>query len=215
MPDPTNPGDRAKAFRLRRSLAKGTKLEPVDQLWIDDYTERQKRPPAGAVNRGRSRSARKINLQVEEAAEAEGEGTAASAAAVAALAAREEGRRLDALTMGSTDSLKEACAVYRDICLTLKDHWELMTTSVVETMMSLRSHVIARTQAESALIEQQHQADKEDPATQLLLLLAANHFGVPVDQLGGVAGAAAAAAKKGQQQPPRRPPPPPNGARKS
>src|SRR5258708_1884711 len=129
MPDPSNAGDRAKAYRLRK-LAKRSKLMPVDALWLAEYQENQKKtdekrggPDFGA---SRARSGRRIKLDVEEHAESESIGTGAAAAAAAALAAKEEGRRLDSLTIESVNALKEACAVYRDVCLSLKERTEVL-----------------------------------------------------------------------------------------
>jgi hypothetical protein len=201
MADPKNPGDRTKAHRFRRAIKAGQKLQPVDELWLSEYEEKDSRRQHanGSPDVGASRSGRKINFQMEEQAEAVGTGTAAAAAASAALAAKEEGRRLDSLTINSVDALKEACAVYKDICLTLRDRTEILEQTHVEMLLSVRAHFLAATQAESALVQKDAEGD---PAKDLLTMLLAKHLGIPIEGLKAAASLPAT----------RRPPP--NGAKK-
>lgn len=206
--DPKNPGQRTKAHRLRSKLRDGKALDPVDQLWLAEYEEadRNRRSTVNGTtpNIGASRKARTINLAIDEQAESVGTGEAAVTAASAALAAKEEGRRLDALTMHSTDALKEACAVYRDMCLMLKDQVELMMNAVTESMVTSRTHYLARAEMEAAMVMQQQQ-QAGNPADEMLMAIAAKHFGVdPAVLRGGVA-----AAQAQQQQKPG-----PNGVAK-
>jgi hypothetical protein len=92
---------------------------------------------------------------MEEAAESEASGTgAAAAAAAAALAAKEEGRRLDSLTVESVGALKEACAVYRDVCLTLKERTEVLEATHIAMLDAVREHYLARTEAEADAIRE-------------------------------------------------------------
>lgn len=180
-PDPSNPSHRTRAFALRKAKRNGQALHETDALWLSDYEEKQKRKPGGATERGRSKAARRVRFELDEAAEAEGEGpTAAAVAAGAALAAREEGRRLDSLTMNSVDALKEACAVYKDICLTLRDRTELLEETHIEMLLSVRAHFIAATEAESALVQKDAEAKPED---QLLTMLMAKYLGVSPQQI--------------------------------
>ena len=209
-PDPRNPGDRAKAFRLRKARDANT-IGTVDRLWLDDYESVQQgngprakgsqAPPPRSKNFGRSRSARKMKFEVEEAAEAEGTGNAARDAVAHALQSREEGRRVDNLSMGAVDALREACAVYKDICLTLKERAEVLEATHIEMLHTVRTHYLHATQIEAALQRAQQEAPG-DPAIDMISLLVAKHLGVPLDQLRGPAAAAAAAAEK------KRPPPP-------
>jgi hypothetical protein len=152
MPNPSNAGDRAKAYRLRK-LAKRTKLMPVDALWLAEYEENQQQKPKD-VGASRSRSGRRIHLDVEEHAEAESVGTgAAAAAAAAALAAKEEGRRLDSLTIESVGALKEAVGVYRDMCLSMRRRMESLEEIHIEMLDAVRTQYLARTQAEINAME--------------------------------------------------------------
>jgi len=213
MPDPTRAGDRTKASRFRRQLERGEQLADVDQLWMAEYEEKAQRTRTNKpADYGRSRSGRKVNatFQMEEAAEAEGTGTAAGAAAAAALVAREEGRRLDSLTEHSVYALKEACAVYKDICLMLRERTEVLEHTHIEMLQSVRSHFIEATKLEGALTQRDAEQKPED---QLLAMLMARYLGMPAETVA----AAAAAAGKSNGAPPRPPQrrpsrPPPNGA---
>ena len=202
MPDAKNPGDRVKASRLRRAAKNGQKLQPVDQLWLSEYNDSSKRAQQAERQQsyGRSKSARRVRLEVDEAAEAEGTGNAAAAAA---LAVREEGRRIDSLTIASTDALKEACGVYKDICETLRAHWELMTTNVTATLEALRDAHLSRLDAESAAAANQGgDRDQAAAANEMVMMLIAKELGIAVPS---------EAFPPGYVQPPRGPRPPPNG----
>jgi hypothetical protein len=200
MPDPKNAGHRVKASKLRRALARGQKVDDVDRLWLDEYTQQTKRAErerASSFGRSKSKQARRLRVELDEAAESEAEGTGAAAAA-AALAVREEGRRIDNLSIGATSTLREACDVYKDICLTLKENFEILSTAVVESMMSQRQHYLAAGMLENQLMNAQNE---QDPAKELLTMLLAKHLGIPVEGLKAAVG-----------KPPRGPRPPANGA---
>jgi gluconate kinase len=201
MPDPKNGSHRVKASKLRHALARGQKVDDVDRLWLDEYTQQTKRAErerATSFGRSKSKQARRLRVELDEAAESEAEGTGAAAAA-AALAVREEGRRLDNLSIGATSTLREACDVYRDICLTLKDNFEILSNAVVESMMSQRQHYLAAGVLENQLMNAQN--EQGDPAKDLLTMLLAKHLGIPIEGLKAVA-----------NLPPPRPRPPANGA---
>lgn len=195
--DPRNPGNRTKASKLRRALEAGQTLQPIDKLWFDEYEASQKKSNGQPKNYGKSRSARKIDLHVEEAAEAEGHGDAATPAALA-LQAREEGRRLDSLTTNSTIALKEACDVYKDMCLMLKDQVELMMTAVTESMIMARTEYLARAQVEAQLIGREN-AERGNPADEMMMAIVANKLGIDLAVLRG--GIATAQQQQQQQQP--------------
>jgi hypothetical protein len=178
MPNPRSQGDRAKAYRLRKADAKG-QLGPVDKLWLAEFNEEKEkherqRRQRGTVNVGASRSKRRVRVELDEEAEAAGTGNAAAAAAGAALAAKEEGRRLDFLTTESVAALKEACKVYRSICLSLRERTEILEETHVQLLMSVREHAIKRSEAETQLLTQA----TEDPANSLLMMLASRVLGV-------------------------------------
>jgi hypothetical protein len=206
MPDPGNQGDRAKAYRLRKAIDGGKNVPDVDRLWLAEYDEngarRQRTKPGAAAaaaaaaaskHHGRSRSGREIKFELKEAAEAEGTGNAAATAAGLALHAKEEGRRLDSLTINAVDALKEACAVYKDICLTLRERTEILESTHIEMLQSVRGYYIHAMQAEGALMNKETEGD---PSTAMLIALVAKHLGIDVP-----AGAAAAAARRGKRPP--------------
>src|SRR5688572_24734066 len=135
MATKSNAGDAAKAYRLRRREKGGETLDPIDKLWLVNYEEQvdardkkrgQKRKRLASGDIGASRATRKITLDIDEEQESAGTGGAAAAAAVAAIESREEGRRLDYLTVGAIDALREACSVYRDICVSLRERTETL-----------------------------------------------------------------------------------------
>ncbi len=180
--DSRNPGNRAKAFRLRKVVREGQTLQPEDQLWLASYEESAtantaaQRKNAGK-NFGASRSGRRIKLDVEEHAEAVGVGGEAAAAAAQALAAREEGRRIDALSIGAVDALKEACAVYKGIGLSVGDRTGILEATHVQLLGAVRDHYVARTEAE---VELQKQITGDDGANAMLMAVLAQHLGIPL-----------------------------------
>jgi hypothetical protein len=185
MADPAPPSHRTKAHKLRAAVKAGQTLAPVDALWLSDYEEKQQRARqqllgAGA-ERGRSASSRKVNFQLEEMAAAEGEGpTAAAVAAGAALHAREEGRRIDSLSMHAVDALKEAVLVYRDICLTMRRRMENLEHAHIEMLETIRTRHIEATQLEASLVQRDAEARPED---QMLTMLIAKFLNVPPEML--------------------------------
>lgn len=192
MPDPNNPGDRVQAHKLRKRLKAEGQLEPVHALWLAQYEDARKKKSQhanGTSDVGASRKSRTISLDIDEHAEAVGTGEAAVVAASAALREREEGRRLDSLTMHSTDALKEACAVYKDMCLMLKDQVELMMTAVTESMIMARTEYLARAQVEAQLIGREN-AERGNPADEMMMAIVAKQLGIdPVTLRGGIAAA--------------------------
>lgn len=188
-------------------MKRGEKLDPIDQLWLAGYDEEVgKNDARKSKNQGHSRSGRKINFQLEEAAEATGEGNAAVAAATAALVAKAEGERLDALTIGAIDALKASAEINRQTALMLREDYgamfesmarraEILESTHIAMLESVRAEFLARTNAEGALMQQQQEGD---PANQMLLMVIAKHLGI---DLSGVP----------PQLPPTRPRPRPNG----
>jgi hypothetical protein len=184
-PDPNNPSHRTKAHALRKAIKAGQTLHESDALWLAGYDDAQKKN-GGSKHHGRSRSARKVDVHIEEAAEAEGEGSpmaAALGATAAALTTREEGRRLDSLTEKSVAALRQACDVYKDICLSLRDQLQIYQQSQVAMFEAWRNNYLSRVETEAQLVQEQ---DRGDPAKDLLLMMIARKMGIPIE---GVAGA--------------------------
>lgn len=132
-------------------------LPAVDALWLAEYDEeaekakRARRPLEVGKDTGASRSGRRVQLDIQEEAESVGTGSAAAVAAAAALTAKEEGRRLDSLTINAVDALKEAVDVYRQICLSLRERTEVLEATHIEMLQAIRGEYLARTNAEVAL----------------------------------------------------------------
>jgi hypothetical protein len=206
---PHNAGDAAKAYRLRK---KKDQLGPIDRLWLADYDEKQEKEKAArSKNRGRSASARTVEFKMEEASASEGEGNAAAVAA-GALVAREEGRRLDALTMNALDGYKQLVADQRAFIMEIRRNERVAQLRVanyeathVAMLNGVRDHFAARTEAEIALMHEQEQPTEGDPAKDLLLMMIAKKLGIPMQEY--------LPAPPGQH-PFKRRRPPPNGAPK-
>lgn len=211
-PDPNNPSHRTKAHKLRSAIKNGQQLAEVDALWLSDYEEKQQRSRGGSKSYGRSKAARRVveHREIEEASEAEGTGPTAAAAAVgAALQSREEGRRLDSLTDKSVAALKEACAVYRDICLSLKERLEIYESTHISILASWRDNFLSRVATEAELQQQQQeQLGTNEQANAMLMMMIAKKMGIELPS-----GFLPSRPRPPEKQPPRRPPP--NGAPKS
>jgi len=176
-PTPSNAGDRTKAHRLRRRKDLG----PVDKLWLaqyDDAVEDKKKKRKHKFDVGASRSQRRVRVEVDEEQEAAGTGEAAKFAA-AALEAKEEGRRLDALTVNALDVLKEAVATYRDVCLSMKDRLEILEATHIAMLDSVRESHIDKTNAEIELMKlASAEGGPGSVADQMFMQLVASRLGI-------------------------------------
>ena len=189
-PSKHNPGDAAKAYRLRAMVKRGQTLKPIDVLWLADYDHHHPNDHAAAgrasgAARGahaRSRKGRKIDLHVEEAEEHEASADSPAAlAAAAALQSKAEGERLDTLTVNALKILQEAVSTYRKLCASVTDMLATYQTAHLETLAAVRTHYLARTEAESAAMEAERSAlNAGDPAKEMMLIALMKHFGVDV-----------------------------------
>jgi len=182
-----NAGNAAKAYRLRkREIEGGQTLDPIDKLWLTNYDDekrdrekqRTKRREHGAKDIGASRARRTVKVDIDEESESAGTGSAAMAAATAALEAREEGRRIDYLSVGAVDALREACSVYKDICISLRERTEVLEATHIAMLESGLEQRAARNEAEIALMTLQQQPAHDDPATALMVQMIARKMGV-------------------------------------
>lgn len=183
-----NGANAAKASRMRRLVKDGKALDPVDKLWLAEYDEetarrekarrdRRERHGIGAAEVGASRKERTLQVNLHEEAEAAGTGpTAAAIAAGAALEAKEEGRRLDSLTVNSLEIMKEAVSTYRDIALTLRKHWAIMAATVSDALAANthNRNLIAELEAENVALRGQLEQKGETPE-QMLMAAAMQH----------------------------------------
>ena len=177
MAEAPNPGERAKAYRLRQMVKRGQVLKPIERLWLEDYEHRDKH--AGVV-KSRSRKGRKIDLHVEEAEEHEASADSPAAlAAAAALQSKAEGERLDSLTVNALAILKEAVSTYRKLCASVTDMLATYQQAHLETLAAVRTHYLARTEAESAAIEAERNAlTAGDPAKEMMVIALMKHLGM-------------------------------------
>ena len=192
-----NAGDAAKAFRLRKLRSAGKVLKPIDALWLSDFEEEQQRDPNRrnkTKSYGASASGKRVRLEIDEHAEAVGTGTAASEAATAALMVKEEGRRLDSLTVNAVSALQAAVATYKEICLSLKDRQEIIEKTHVEMLLAWRSEFLARTEIEGELREKDNTGDEKEMQS-IVLAMVAQKMGIDLSGLAGGSTKKAAAKK--------------------
>ena len=182
-----NAGNAAKAYRLRKREKAGQTLDPIDKLWLADYDDSthereqqrtKRREQLGAKDIGASRARRTVKVDIDEESESAGTGSAATAAATAALEAREEGRRLDYLSVGAVEALREACGVYKDICVSLRERTEVLEETHIALLEAGMEQRAARNEAEIALMTLQQQPAHDDPATALMVQMIARKMGV-------------------------------------
>jgi hypothetical protein len=185
-----NGANARKASGLR---AKGNAIGPVDKLWLSEYDEaiarrakeradRRKRHGIGipdGASIGASSKERTLKVDLVEKAEAAGIGAPAVAAiaAGAALEAKEEGRRLDALTLNSLEIMKEAVSVYRDVAITLRKHWAILASSLSDAMATNHDNraTIAELEAENIRLQKELEGKGETPE-QMMMAAAFQRF---------------------------------------
>lgn len=196
-------GQKAKASKIRKALATGDEVPLADQIWFQTYEEAH--PSAAAKDVGASSASKKIHRTetIEEQAKAVGTGAAApNAASLAALAlaTREEGRRIDALTVNAVDALKAAVDVYKAVAEDMRKDRIEDRKAVRELTQSIRNHHLAQVKAEVKLLKKQHETDApDDPVQEMIAAL----LPAMAERLGMKLAEADDA-----------PPPPPNGAKK-
>jgi hypothetical protein len=202
-------GDRTKASKLRKRIAAGEELRPIDKLWLADYEHHHPgkgkepdgagpeipevvptaRPNAAAraLALGASSKGRKVSatFDLEEQAQSLGVGeSAATLAALGALQERESGQRLDTLTVN-------ALKVYEKCVL----GWEKMGTvcrrllresqrANIELMRSLRGEYMKGLQVEGTLRQMQAREEEGgDPLDALMAAMAARYAGIDPEQI--------------------------------
>lgn len=166
--------DRTKASKLRAKLRAGVMLMPSEEDWLRAYeaTLRAK----GSPDFGASASEKITSTHVEERHAAVGTGDAAAHAVVAGAMVREEGKRLDALiaqsiaaTSAGMTAMQRACDLYGSMAENMladrmADREEMRTL-----MASIRTHYLARIDAEGAAAKAAQQPD--DPMAQVAAMV--------------------------------------------
>lgn len=172
-------------------MKRGQTLKPVDALWLAEYedgkTSAKGKPRQQSF--GASAAGKKVKLEIEEHAASVGTGNAAVEAAAAALAAKEEGRRLDSLTVNAVGALRAAVETYREICTSMKEQMQVLQGTHIAMLESVRDHFLARTDAEAALVEREKDQAGE-PIQAMALAMVAKHLGIDLGAA-GITGAAA------------------------
>jgi hypothetical protein len=180
-PPPPGGSERSKAYKLRQMVKAGQVLLPSQEDWLREYEANQR--ARGGPDVGASASEKVIH--VEERTAAVGTGDAATYAAGAAAMAKEEGKRLDALiaqsiaaaTAGIT-SMQRACELHESMAATLLADRQQDREEMRTLMASIRTHYLARIDAEGAAAKAQQTAEGADPLQQVLQLLGELRAGV-------------------------------------
>lgn len=182
MATPPN-SHRTKASRIRKQLAKGDDVSTSDQIWLDEYNKQTN----GSGDFGASASSTKVHRTetIEEKKAAVGTGEAAASAAGLALVTREEGRRLDSLTVNAIAALHEAVDVYKSVATTLLERTKVLEETHVEMLQSVRAEFMARVQTEGALLQRESEKDDGEGVQTMALALIAQHLGIDLSKLSG------------------------------
>jgi hypothetical protein len=138
--------------------------------WLGTYQARQKSDGPGDPF-GASRNKRRVMHVEEEESAAVGTGDAAIvAAAAAAGASREEGRRYDYLLKTGIDALVQACRLHEQMCATLLQRQIANDKVHVELLQSVRSHFLARVDAEgeAAQLAREMENEKGDTISKMV-----------------------------------------------
>lgn len=160
--------ERVKAHRIRKkAIVEGVPLSDDEAANLDDY-ESSKAPG----RRGRSASARKVDLHIEEAAEAEGDHLHPEAYAAVA---RSEGLRADTLLNIVTNRLIQCNDQYLILLTHAMERSERLENAHVSLIEAMRDSHLARIEAEGqARVAQQiaESAGGDDELGKILELLA-------------------------------------------
>ncbi len=138
---PKHPAERVKTARIRRKAVEGIPLSDDEAAHLEEY-EATAQPP----QRGRSASARKVDLHIEEAAEAEGDHVHPEAYAAMA---RSEGLRADTLLRIVTDKLIACNDQYMKLMLHMMERSTRLEDAHVALLEAVREQVLARVDAEA------------------------------------------------------------------
>jgi hypothetical protein len=163
-------------MRIRAKVRVHAPVSPEDAGWLGDYER------AGAERRGENFGAsksgsRKVSyVEEEHQAAAVGTGSAAEMAAAAGMV-REEGRRLDSIVDRGIGALERACNAWEKMTAALLKERQADAVTHRALLESLRSHFLARAEAEGQLIkaEADHvaasagESSMEDMATRALM----------------------------------------------
>jgi hypothetical protein len=181
-PPPPGPSERTRAYKLRQKVKAGQILLPTEDDWLRDYEAAQR--ARGGPDVGASASERVVH--VEERTAAVGTGDAAAAAATAGAMVREEGKRLDALiaqaiasSAAGVTAMQRACELHESMAATLLADRQQDREEMRTLMASIRTHYLARIDAEGAAAKATQQAEGGDPLQQVLQLLGELRTGFP------------------------------------
>lgn len=136
-----SPADRVKKARLAHKQQAGEPLTDDEAAFLDDYEGSKP-----AKQTGRSASARRVQLDIEEVAEAEGDHLHPDAYAGIA---RAEGLRADTLLRIVTDKLIACNEQYMKLMMYMMDRSVKLEEAHIGLLEAVRTQVLARVDAEA------------------------------------------------------------------
>lgn len=139
---PKNPAERVKTARIRKKAVEGIPLTDDEAAHLEDY-EATAQPPQ---TRGRSASARKVDLHIEEAAEAEGDHLHPEAYGAMA---RAEGLRADTILRIMQNALIACNEQYMKLMVHMMERSTRLEDAHVGLLEAVRTQVLARVDAEA------------------------------------------------------------------
>jgi hypothetical protein len=158
--------DRRRASSLRKKLAAGESIDEGAAQWLASYEAQH--PGSAGPDWGATQAKKSRVTYTEEHDEtaAVGTGASASAALAHAAVAREEGRRLDSIVDRGIRALEAAVNTYEKITMAMlreRQQDAIVQRSLLE---SVRTHFLARAEAEGDLLRAQAEADAAQAAAE-------------------------------------------------
>lgn len=162
LPHTISAADRTRAGRLRAKSRVGAPMEPADIAWLARYEDaiRVRNGERSAFGASKATGRTVKYEETEHAQMAVGTGGAAETAAAAAMV-REEGRRLDLIIDRALSAYAQAVSTYEKICTSMLAERRLDADVQRALLESVRTHYLARAEAESELIRKEAESDEK------------------------------------------------------
>lgn len=181
---PETHADRSRAARIRLKLKQYMEVAPEDLAWLEAYEARTKGADMGAS----VAASREVTYtERETAAAAVGTGAAAETAAGAAMLVREEGKRLDTILSLGMNCLVRSVETYERMVKQLLAEREQDAKLQRTLLESVRTHYVARAEAEADLIHAEaeaaadHQGDGQNGAEKMFVRALVDRFVPKID----------------------------------
>lgn len=166
MATPT-PADRAKAGRIRLKLEAGRDCDAGEIAWLTAYEQTpvgELPPPREDFGASQAKTSKVTFTEEKTEAQAVGLGQAAALATASAMATREEGRRLDSIIDRGLNALTRAVETYEKMVQQMLKERQADAQLHRGLLESVRTHFIARSEAEADVIRTNAEADAREIA---------------------------------------------------